>query len=69
MAGRPNPATRCLREALFNSADVARKIDPTLAQRYHRLMTEAGKHHNSAVCSISDAPNSNRVVLALRSPT
>jgi transposase len=44
-----------LREALFNSADVARKIDPTLAQRYHRLMTEAGKHHNSAVCSIAPA--------------
>jgi hypothetical protein len=42
-----------LREALFSSADVARKTDPTLAQRYHRLMTEAGKHHNSAVCSIA----------------
>jgi transposase len=42
-----------LREALFNSADVARKIDPTLAQRYYRLMTEGGKHHNSAVCSLA----------------
>jgi len=42
-----------LREALFTSADIARRIDPTLAQRYHRLMTECGKHHNSALCSIA----------------
>ena len=42
-----------LREALFMSADAARKIDPTLAQRYHRLMTVAGKHHNSALCHVS----------------
>jgi len=42
-----------LREALFTSADIARRIDPTLAQRYHRLMTEAGKHHNSALCNIA----------------
>ena len=42
-----------LREALFMSADTARKIDPTLAQRYHRLMTVTGKHHNSALCHIS----------------
>ena len=44
-----------LREALFMSADAARKIDPTLAQRYHRLMTVDGKHHNSALCHISGA--------------
>ena len=44
-----------LREALFMSADAARKIDPTLAQRYHRLMTVVGKHHNSALCHISTA--------------
>ena len=43
----------CLREALFTSADHARKIDPTLAQRYHRLMTVEGKHHNSALCHIA----------------
>jgi len=43
----------CLREALFNAADHARRIDPTLAKRYHRLMTEAGKHHNSAICTIA----------------
>ena len=42
-----------LREALFMCADAARKIDPTLAQRYHRLMTVAGKHHNSALCHVS----------------
>ncbi len=42
-----------LREALFLSANTARRIDPTLAQRYHRLMTEGGKHHNSALCSIA----------------
>lgn len=42
-----------LREALFMSADAARKVDPTLAQRYHRLMTVAGKHHTSALCHIS----------------
>jgi transposase len=44
-----------LREALFMSADAARRIDPTLAQRYHRLMTVNGKHHNSALCHISSA--------------
>lgn len=44
-----------LREALFMSADAARRIDPTLARRYHRLMTVAGKHHNSALCHISTA--------------
>jgi transposase len=43
----------CLREALFICADHARKIDPTLAQRYHRLMTTEGKHHNSALCHIA----------------
>ncbi|WP_395152521.1 hypothetical protein [Ilumatobacter sp.] len=41
------------REALFISADHARKIDPTLAQRYHRLMTVEGKHHNSALCHVA----------------
>jgi transposase len=43
----------CLREALFICADHARKIDPTLAARYHRLIVEQGKHHNSAVCTIA----------------
>ncbi len=43
----------CLREALLMAADHARKIDPTLGARYHRLMVHAGKHHTSAVCTIA----------------
>lgn len=43
----------CLREALFMAADQARRTDPTLAARYHRLMVEAGKHHTSALCHIA----------------
>jgi transposase len=42
-----------LRAALFLAADLARKVDPTLAQRYHRLVVDQGKHHTSAVCSIA----------------
>ena len=42
-----------LRRTLFLAADHARKIDPTLAARYHRLYVEAGKHHNSATCTIA----------------
>ena len=53
-AGGPTKAgDACLREALFIAADHARKIDPTLAVRYHRLITEGGKHHNSAVCTVA----------------
>lgn len=44
-----------LREALFMAADHARRIDPALAAKYHRLMTIAGKHHTSALCHISTA--------------
>jgi transposase len=44
-----------LREALFMAADHARRLDPTLAARYPRLMTEAGKHHTSAICHIAPA--------------
>jgi hypothetical protein len=43
----------CLREAMFIAADHARRADPTLAARYHRLMVSAGKHHNSALCHIA----------------
>lgn len=32
------------------AAGQARRIDPTQAAKYHRLMTDAGKHHNSALC-------------------
>lgn len=42
-----------LRQALFLAADQARKVDPTLAARYHRLIVENGKHHNSAICTIA----------------
>jgi hypothetical protein len=35
------------------AASAARRIDPTLAARYHRLMVSCGKHHNSALCHIS----------------
>jgi hypothetical protein len=42
-----------LRVALYMAADHARHIDPTLAQRYHRLVMIEGKHHNSALCADS----------------
>lgn len=42
-----------LREALYLAAEQARRLDPTLAAKYHRLMAEAGKHHTSAVCHIA----------------
>lgn len=44
-----------LREALFMAADHARRVDPTLAAKYHRLMVDTGKHHNSALCHIAVA--------------
>jgi transposase len=42
-----------LRQALFIAADHARKVDPTLAARYRRLYVDAGKHHNSAICTLA----------------
>ena len=42
-----------LREALFIAANQARRLDPTLAAKYHRLMIESGKHHTSALCHIA----------------
>ena len=52
--GGPSKAgDACLRSALFLAADHARRQDPQLAARYHRLMTQAGKHHNSALCSVA----------------
>lgn len=41
-----------LREALFNAADHARKIDPQLAAKYKRLM-QTERHHDSAICHIA----------------
>ena len=68
-AGGPTKAgDACLREALFLCADHARKIDPTLAARYHRLMTDAGKHHNSALCTIS-AVLLTRIAACVRNST
>jgi Transposase IS116/IS110/IS902 family len=56
-SGHHGPPTKAgdapLREALFMAADAARRTDPTLAARYHRLMVHQGKHHNSALCHIS----------------
>ena len=56
-SSRYGPPTKAgdpaLREALFNAADRARKTDPTLAARYHRLVTQNGKHHNSALCTLA----------------
>jgi transposase len=57
-----------LREALFISADQARRLDPNLAAKYHRLMVEAGKHHNSALCHVATALLT-RVVACWRSQT
>jgi transposase len=58
-SGRHGPPTKSgdapLREALFMAANQARRADPTLASRYHRLMVTCGKHHNSALCHISTA--------------
>jgi hypothetical protein len=55
--GHHGPPTKAgdapLREALFIAADWARRIDPTLAARYHRLMSQEGRHHNSALCNIA----------------
>lgn len=42
-----------LRHALFLAADHARRVDPQLAAKYHRLIVEAGKHHDSAVCHLA----------------
>jgi transposase len=54
---RHGPPTKAgdpgLREALFNAADKARKIDPTLAARYHDLIVTKGKHHNAALCTLA----------------
>jgi transposase len=41
-----------LREAVYLAADLVRKVDPTLAERYHRLVVDGGRHHVSAVCTL-----------------
>jgi Transposase IS116/IS110/IS902 family len=57
----------CLREAPFIAADHARKVDPTLAVRYQRLML-AGKHHDSAVATLA-AVLLTRIAACLRAAT
>ena len=42
-----------LREALYLAADYLRHVDPQLAARYHRLIVESGKHHDSALCHLA----------------
>jgi transposase len=58
----------CLRAALFQAADRARKVDPQLAARYQRLMCNTGRHHNSATCTIA-AVLLTRIVSCLRNGT
>jgi hypothetical protein len=58
----------CLRAALFQAADRARKVDPTLAARYQKLMCDTGRHHNSATCTIA-AVLLTRIVACLRNGT
>lgn len=58
----------CLRAALFQAADAARKVDPQLAARYQRLMCDTGRHHNSATCTIA-AVLLTRIVSCLRNGT
>ncbi len=71
-SGHHGPPTKSgdapLREALFLAANWARRIDPTLAQRYHRLMVQEGKHHNSALCQVS-AVLLTRIVACWRAGT
>jgi transposase len=42
-----------LREVLYLAADFLRHRDPQLAARYHRLIVESGKHHDSALCHLA----------------
>jgi transposase len=42
-----------LREALYLAADQARRVDPTIAERYHRLVVEGGRHHVSVTCTLA----------------
>lgn len=69
LTGRHGPPTKrgdaVLRQALFMAAGQARRIDPTLAAKYQRLMVSAGKHHNSALCHIATALL-NRIVACWR---
>ena len=71
-SGHHGPPTKAgdapLREALFMAANAARRTDPTLAARYHRLMVTCGKHHNSALCHLSTILL-NRIIACWRAQT
>jgi hypothetical protein len=53
---------------LFCAADYARKTDPQLAARYHRLMCDTRRHHTSALCTIATVLLT-RIVACLRNGT
>jgi transposase len=53
IGGPTKSGDACLREALYMAADHARKVDPQIAAKYHRLMVVSGKHHHSALCTIA----------------
>ena len=48
------------------AADLARQTDPTLAQRYRRLVVDRKLHHNSAICHLA-AILATRIIACLRS--
>jgi transposase len=54
---RHGPPTKAgdpgLREALYLAAEQVRKVDPTFAAKYHRLIVDEGKHHVSAICTLA----------------
>jgi hypothetical protein len=58
----------CLRAALFQAADRARKVDPQLAAHYRRLMCDTRRHHTSATCTIATVLLT-RIVACLRNGT
>ena len=68
LGGPTKRGDAALRGAIFQAANTARMVDPTLAQRYQRLMMEAGRHHNSALCSVA-ATLLTRITTCVRSQT
>jgi hypothetical protein len=49
------------------AAGQACRIDPSLAAKYHRLLIDVGKHHNSALCHIATTPLT-RIIACWRAP-
>jgi transposase len=54
-----------IKRALMLAADIARKIDPDLAEIYWRLMTIRGHHHKQALCAVANRLV-NRIFSVLR---